>query len=88
FEPHQEVLLAHLINFRFAFPDERDKVPQWVLEKLIASALGPPRAGPDGLCRGTLLSRCQYAIDLSMGAVDAREVEVPAWREHCMGETH
>jgi hypothetical protein len=33
-EPHWEVLLAHLIQFRWIYPAERDTAPQWVMEEL------------------------------------------------------
>ena len=36
-----EVLLAHLLNFRFAYPTERDKTPRWLSE----AALRPVTAG-------------------------------------------
>jgi hypothetical protein len=34
-EPHWELLLAALINYRFVFPSERDKVPRWLMEELL-----------------------------------------------------
>lgn len=85
FEPHEEVLLAHLVNYRFAFPGEREKVPRWVLEALIPAMLAEGPVGREKVCRGTLLSRCQYAVDLALGLADARPLEVPAWRAHKMG---
>ncbi len=88
FEPHQEVLLAHLVNYRFAVPGEREKVPRWVLDALIPATLADAPAGREMVCRGTLFSRCQYAVDLSMGLADARPLEVPAWREHKMDKHH
>ena len=33
-EPHWEVLLTHLLNFRFVYPTERDLVPRWLMEEL------------------------------------------------------
>ena len=29
-----EVLMAHLLNFRFAYPTERDRVPSWLMTEL------------------------------------------------------
>ena len=70
-----EVLLAHLINFRFTYPAERDSVPGWVLHELCARLhrqLAEP-ASPGRLCRGTLLTPHDYRIDVSdWGYLDAR----------------
>ena len=33
-EPYWEVLLTHLLNFRFIYPTERDRVPQWLMDEL------------------------------------------------------
>jgi hypothetical protein len=82
-EPHPEVLLAHLILFQFSFPAERAKVPDWVLDELIASCRRkPPLKGEEGLCRGTLLSNRQYEDDLREGLRDARPLEVTNWRKY------
>lgn len=80
--PHAEVLLAHLLLFRFCFPDDRQKVPGWVLEELVARALGPVEPGRAGVCRGTLLSTAQYLPDLAEGLRDARALEAPHWTEY------
>lgn len=34
-EPHWEVIFAHIINFIFVYPSNRDIIPYWVMEKLI-----------------------------------------------------
>jgi hypothetical protein len=80
--PHPEVLLSHLLLFRFSFPGERDKVPAWVLDELITLSRRTPRRGEEGLCRGTLLSNIQYNVDLASGFRDCRPLEVPDWRLH------
>ncbi|MGI5860734.1 MAG: hypothetical protein ACOX6T_01615 [Myxococcales bacterium] len=80
--PHPEVLLAHLLLFRFSYPGDRDKIPAWVLDELIALSRRPALPSEKRLCRGTLLSGRQYEIDLAEGYRDARPLEVPAWREH------
>ncbi len=61
---HWEVLLAHLINFRWAYPSERDSVPHWLVEELIDRLrhqleLPPPRAK---VCRGRIFSQSDYEI--------------------------
>lgn len=70
---HGEVLLAHLVLFRYAFPDERGKVPEWAFARLVSAAEGAA-ATPRWrrTCRGTLLSRSQYNRDVQNGLVDAR----------------
>jgi hypothetical protein len=78
FDRYWEVLLSHLLLFRFAYPGERSKVPDRVLETLLARAqdeLGSDHPHP--LCRGNLMSRVQYRHDLDqLGYVDGR-----AWDE-------
>ncbi|MBI5547725.1 MAG: hypothetical protein HY901_27910 [Deltaproteobacteria bacterium] len=77
---HPEVLLAHLMLFRFSFPGEKDKVPDWVLDQLIVSSRRPSSSHERTLCRGTLLSSVQYEMDLQEGLRDARPEEVASWR--------
>lgn len=84
FEPHWQVLLAHLSLFSFTYPTERDLVPRWVWSNLLDRARDQtPECRDTGkLCRGTLLSRKQYDVDVGLwGYRDAREVEVPAFRD-------
>ena len=75
-ELHWEVLLAHLINFRWAYPSERDCVPRWLMDELIARLkaqvdLPPPRVK---ICRGRLFSQVDYASAVEeWGFVDADE---------------
>jgi hypothetical protein len=71
------VLFGHLVLFGFVYPDERDRVPAWVLRDLMArleqeTATPPP---PGRLCQGTFLSREQYLADIECwGYRDARRV--------------
>lgn len=64
-ELHWEILLAHILYFRFVYPTERNLIPEWVLQELlgrITEQLSLPM--PQGkICRGGLLSRFQYLID-------------------------
>ena len=65
-ELHWELLLAHLLTFRFVYPSERDSVPQWVVDELLRR-IEEQRALPtpeERICRGPLLSRTQYEVDL------------------------
>jgi hypothetical protein len=78
FDRYWEVLLSHLLLFRFAYPGERSKVPDRVLETLLARAEGELGTDhPRALCRGNLMSRVQYRHDLEqLGYADGR-----AWDE-------
>jgi hypothetical protein len=66
-EPHWEVLLIHLLNFRFIYPTERDLIPTWVMRELIErlkaqTALPPARVK---VCRGRMFSPRDYLIDIT-----------------------
>lgn len=78
FDRYWEVLLSHLLLFRFAYPGERSKVPDPILRRLVArleEQLGTDH--PRALCRGNLISRVQYRHDLEqLGYEDGR-----AWDE-------
>jgi hypothetical protein len=75
FGPQWRVLYAHLVLFGFVYPGERDRVPAWVL-KTLARRMEAEREndpGAAGVCRGTLLSREQYLVDVErLGYVDGR----------------
>jgi hypothetical protein len=74
FGRYREVLLSHLLLYRFVYPGERSKVPDRVMLGLLARVeeeLGTDH--PRALCRGNLLSRAQYGHDLSqLGYEDGR----------------
>src|SRR5262249_19759201 len=75
FGPHWEVLLSHLLLFRYAYPGERSHVPAGVTNELIDRLLETVGAGdePTGICRGTLLSRYNYVLEVEKwGYVSAR----------------
>ncbi len=61
---HWEILLVHLINFRWVYPSERDCIPRWLMDELIDRLqrqldLPPPRIK---ICRGRMLSQSDYEI--------------------------
>ncbi|MER8544606.1 MULTISPECIES: hypothetical protein [unclassified Mesorhizobium] len=65
-EVHWEVLLMHLLNFRWIYPTERDRVPAWLLDELL-DRLAKQRELPPSrmrICRGRMLSRTDYEIDV------------------------
>jgi predicted nucleotidyltransferase len=68
------VLLSHLVLFGYIYPDERDKIPAAIMDELIARLGREERpAGAKRICRGTLLSRKQYLVDIrERGFRDAR----------------
>ena len=57
-ELYWEVLLIHVLNFRFIYPTEREAIPHWLLdelmERLAAQAQMPPAQMK--ICRGRLFS--------------------------------
>lgn len=74
FGSHAQVLLSQLLIFQFAYPDHRRSVPDWVMDELWRRSRAEETV-PPGLCRGTLVSREQYLIDVTQwGYLDAREM--------------
>ena len=63
FGPHWRVLLAHLILFGFIYPWER-AVPGWVMDELLGRLRRGEGSAARRVCRGTLLSRVQYLMDV------------------------
>jgi hypothetical protein len=78
FGPHWRVLFAHLILFGFIYPGEGKQVPAALVRDLARRIeVEATSSAPDErLCRGTLLSRAQYLIDVEKwGSADARLAE-------------
>lgn len=76
FDRYWEVLLSHLMLYRFAYPADREQVPDWVLNELLSRSLETVREGnwPERLCRGNLISRVNYNLDIqSWGYRDGRK---------------
>jgi hypothetical protein len=75
FEDNRRVLFAHLTLFGFIYPSERNKVPQWVMKELLTYLSEELDSEPkdEKICRGTLISRAQYLVDVDRdGFRDAR----------------
>jgi hypothetical protein len=73
FGEHWRVLLGHLIFFQFVYPQRRDAVPRGVMDVLLERARTEQAAEDVVECRGTLLSREQYLVDLrERGYADSR----------------
>jgi hypothetical protein len=65
FDSDWRVLLSHLILFGYIYPGERARIPAAIVEDLVTRLRSETRtSGPERLCRGTLLSRQQYLVDV------------------------
>jgi hypothetical protein len=79
FEADWHLLLVHLILFSYVYPAEARRIPDAVLRQLVERLQGERITGApaEPVCRGTLLSRSQYLIDIQeWGYRDAR---LPPW---------
>ena len=75
FEPHGgwRVLLAHLVLFGYVYPGRAGIIPGRVLETLAGRLREPAGDADERICRGPILSRSQYLVDvLQWGYEDAR----------------
>ncbi|RPI56994.1 MAG: hypothetical protein EHM55_03415 [Acidobacteria bacterium] len=74
FGEHWRVLLAHLVLFPYVYPN--DPAPQTIIDALLERARNEPKADEGiRLCRGPLLSRAQYLVDVERwNYADARQV--------------
>ncbi|HVD95522.1 MAG TPA: nucleotidyltransferase [Candidatus Limnocylindria bacterium] len=74
FGPDWRVLLSHLALFGYIYPSEQARIPKAVMDDLIGRLRKEvPADGDKRLCRGTLLSRKQYLVDVQKwGFQDAR----------------
>jgi hypothetical protein len=66
-DAHWEILLSHLLNFRWIFPSERNCIPRWLMSELLDrlnQQLELP-APQTKICRGQMLSQSDYccAVD-------------------------
>jgi Uncharacterised nucleotidyltransferase len=62
-----EVLLMHLLNFRWIYPSEQKKIPDWLMDELLGRLSAQRQQLPyqPRICRGRLLSRRDYEIDVT-----------------------
>jgi hypothetical protein len=91
FEGHHRVLFAHLLLFGYIYPGEAHRIPEPVFEHLLAKVREDRHQARNDkdLCRGTILSRGQYLLDVEeWDYKDARiahghmtEEEVGIWTE-------
>jgi hypothetical protein len=66
-ELYWEVLLMHVLNFRFIYPTERECIPRWLFEELLERlhAQAEMPAAQMRICRGRLFSPRDYVIDIA-----------------------
>jgi hypothetical protein len=66
-ELYWEVLLINLLNFRFVYPSERDLIPRWLMDELLARLKAQEDMPPSGvkICRGRLVSPTDFVVDVS-----------------------
>src|SRR5580765_4237350 len=72
--PTSRTFFNHLILFGYIYPGERARIPAAIMEDLITRLRNEvSTAGPERLCRSTLISRQQYLVDVQeWGYRDAR----------------
>ncbi|MFD2245412.1 nucleotidyltransferase [Pontibacter ruber] len=66
-EQHWHLLLAQFLNFQFVYPSERDIIPRWLFDELLARAqeqydLPAPL---EKICRGPFFDQTQYGHDIT-----------------------
>ena len=66
-EQFWEVLLAHLINFRFIYPTERNCIPRWLMDELLGRSQAQENLPTPHMkvCRGRHFSRGDYQVDIA-----------------------
>lgn len=66
-ELYWEVLLIHILNFRFIYPTEREAIPRWLLDELMERLAAQARmpAAQMKICRGRLFSPRDYIVDIA-----------------------
>jgi hypothetical protein len=73
FGPYWRVLFSHIVLFGFVYPNQRHRVPEWVVSELTRRFSAERSDSTNLLCNGTLLSREQYLHDIShLGYHDPR----------------
>jgi hypothetical protein len=74
FGPDWQLLLSYLILFGYIYPSDASRIPVEVRDELFERLRIESRAaGAQRVCRGTLLSRAQYLVDVEeRGYHDAR----------------
>jgi hypothetical protein len=75
FDVHWRLLFGFVVLFGFVYPDQRHRIPSWVIDELTSRFLREQSDEAGRVCNGTLLSREQYLHDVCVrGYQDARIV--------------
>jgi len=63
---HWEVLLDHLLRFRFIYPSEREVIPKWLLDELFERLINQMNlpTSKEKICRGRLLALSDFEVDV------------------------
>jgi hypothetical protein len=85
FRGHERVLLSHVALFGYIYPSDAQKVPRWVMPYLLSQPVGVPIPRAK-LCRGPLLSRAQYLVDVQGGGY--RDARLPPFGTMTQRERH
>jgi hypothetical protein len=81
FGTHWRVLYAHMLIYDFVFPATSEVIPGWVHKELAARVAAERNAPPQApVCRGTLLSREQYLVDIELLGYRDGRLDDPAVR--------
>ena len=84
FGKHWRILFAHLVLFGFIYPSERRRIPEAVMRECVRLLEYEMRhASSQRICRGTLISRFSFAIDVrEWGFADPRGEMIRQARSH------
>jgi hypothetical protein len=66
-EQHWEVLLGLVLRFRYIYPSERGRIPDWLMDELLGRVANQRRlpAATTRVCRGRVFSRDDFEIDIT-----------------------
>jgi hypothetical protein len=81
-QEHWRLLLAQIQLFDYVYPGHRPRVPHWVRDELLGRASEKiDETGDENVCRGTLISRFSFSIDVNeWGFRDLRKEATVATR--------
>jgi hypothetical protein len=81
-QEHWRLLLAQIQLFDYVYPGHRPRVPLWVRDELLGRASQAiDETGDENVCRGTLISRFSFSIDVNeWGFRDLRKEATVATR--------
>ncbi len=73
FRGHEAVLLGHVIMLRYAYPGEREAVPQWVFQQLLEASEQSSSGDGSRVCMGGFVAQKSYTVAFTeWGYLDGR----------------